>query len=360
MRLSTIYHYALFALAAQLAPLEGSASNTPSAPPRSPSPGDSRGEGMEPVAMPRPTLRQNERLLSTRLTLSGRLAAYYDTNVELAPSEARFSFIPPGIGTGPIELTLDPDNQPQDSWVVSAGLNARYQLEQTHRQTQALFGQIVLRHLDALRATRSIVGGGYSLWRGLCQDSAFRVTGSFYYRDFGRDAVTMQLLSGAYRRRIAHGSVDMRASFAAHTFERYTPADGEKTSLTLGWNLSPSQALSCRLAAGACNYQARAATSTYRDLFAKAALKYQLSPQWSLFANIKLSRRDYDDVNPMLASERVETVKSGQIGLRQRLSSRDGPPWIITHSLRFLDIQSSNSAFERQRQVLGSELRLFF
>jgi hypothetical protein len=170
----------------------------------------------------------------------------------------------------------------------------------------------------------------------------------------------MQLLSGTYRRRIAHGSVDLRASFAALTFERYTPADGKKTALTLGWNLSPSPALSCRLAAGACSYQARAATSTYRDLFAKAALQYQLSPQWSLFANIKLSRRDYDDVNPMLASERVETVKSGQIGLRQRLTSRDGPPWIITHSLRFLDIQSSNSAFERQRQVLGSELQLFF
>jgi hypothetical protein len=296
----------------------------------------------------------------TKLQLGALAAFHYDSNVDLAPDVARFPFTPGGAGGKAVQLGLEPDKKAQASWTVLSGFLARYPLQKTDFQCQSLFGQVVLRYIEALREERLLAGGGYTLWRGLGPDNAVRLTGSFYYREFNGDAVGMGQALVTYRHRLALGSIDLKAELGLHSFENYTAANGEKYSFGVDWNLPLSRALSIRLGGSAAHYKARAATSTYRDLSFRVGLNAQLHPKWTLFADWRLARRDYAAVNPALARERLETVHTGQIGLRQRIQLPKRPPLLLTHSIRFLDIQSSNPAFERQRQVIGTELRLPF
>lgn len=354
------HSYWSFLLASLLIALEGRSAGTARPPSSSWSESVSAGAAAEAPGEGAAAGRVGGGPPASRWSFGAVFAGYYDSNVDLAPEAAVFPFTPGGAGGPAIELSLDPANRAQASWVALSGLSARYRLQQGPAQSQSIFAQVILRHIEALGETRPLAGCGYTLWRGLSANSALRVTGSVYYREFKGDAVRMGLASATYRQRLALGSLDLGAELASHAFDHYTPADGEKYGLSLGWNLPLKQGLTVYFGGGAASYEARAATSTYRDLRLEAGLNLRLHPQWMLFGDIRRICRDYAAVNPALASERLETISAGQIGLRQRVPRKGRAPLLLTHSIRFLDIQSSNPAFQRQRQVIGSELRLPF
>lgn len=292
-----------------------------------------------------------------RLSMAPIFGVAYDTNVDLAPSKNTFPYIFQG---SEIELVLSEEAREQESWVYTLGVSGSYKLTDRAGLERNWFGQIATKKIQALSEYRAEAFAGYHEWRALGPRSALRNVAGVYYQEFKDDAVKMGLFSSGYSRQFGPHQWDLTLKLAQQSFNHSNEAEGQNFGLSSQWRHSLGKNDVIRVGLDFAHYNARESVYTYDSIGLGLEWERQINIDTSLFARTHIGWRNYDAVDPALASKREDRAYQLVAGLRNRLGYINGNELFLIFSASFDEVASDNPIFERERMLVGLDWSLAY